>query len=451
MDTARAILPAMIRIACLVAFFAEQLVIPHGADVFRSAAAPEVTVNELEYEFAESLSFRMETTSDQPVVDVVLRYVVGDSLVGDSLVGDNAVRNRRIPEFEPGTNITARHEERLARGQIPPASDITWWWTITVAGGLEYDTDRRSEIYIDRDYDWQSTDSAQATVWWYGDDPELALRIADRADRALDRVATIIGSEPDRRIDIVTYRTLDDMREALVSRGEVYEARLATLGARVAPDILLLLADRDRARTEDILSHELSHIVLHLSFAEDYVEAPLWLDEGIAMYSEGPLEDDEQAVLDAAILSDSIMSVRSLTSFPGQADLVPLAYAESRDLVAFLIDSYGVAEFHRLLERIGGGEMTADEALQATYGIDQDSLYQEYRRALGLGPASTPEAPTERTSAPSSSPSSSGGLCMSVGLVIPALALAARRRRYQSTAPVAASPRPPAESPRRPA
>ncbi len=397
------------------------LVFPSSTSTASQARA-RVTTNEAEYIFAESISFTLEAHSDTVIEDVVLRFTIG---------GDRS-RNRRIPEFTPGTSILARHTDTLVRGQIPPAASITWWWALTDAHGAVWETEPRSFTYVDETFDWQTVDDRDIRVWWYDRDRTFADGIAGEARQVLSRLEGIIDPLPERRIQIVTYQSIGDMRPALVARGEVYEARLATLGARVAPDTLVLLAGPGNDQIPDILAHELSHIALHLNMAEDYVEAPLWLDEGLAMYVEGPLDEDEQDELDRAIASDELMSIRSLTSFPGQADLVSLAYAESRDVVAYLIESHGKTQLHRLLELIGTGEVTVDEALLEAYGYDQLALYEAYRAARGLGPAVPPDptkvAANQRGRARRTEPPG-GGICGSAVLVLPAFALWWHRRR----------------------
>ncbi|MFQ5460611.1 MAG: peptidase MA family metallohydrolase, partial [Anaerolineae bacterium] len=209
------------------------------------------------------------------------------------------------------------------------------------------------------------------------------------------------------------------------ARGATYEAQLATLGARVAPDIVLLLADPGGSRrsTDEVLRHELSHVALHLVMEEAYISAPLWLDEGLAMYAEGEADKQDRRLLASAISNDALMSLRSLTSFPGSAEEVPLAYAESRDIVAYLLDTYGQDQFRRFLAALGSGDLTVDEALEVAYGLDQDSTYQAYRAAKGLGPAVPP--PPEPTVGHGGGP-----LCAAALMPLAAaVAVLGRRRR----------------------
>jgi hypothetical protein len=399
---------------------------------------PSVRVvrDEMAFTFSESMRFELNATSDRSIEDIVLRYTIGTDA--------DASRNRRIPEFTPGQEIRAVHTEDLVRGQIPPASPITWWWALTTADGATFETEPQSTRYLDERFDWQSTDGDDVRVWWYDADRSFAEDLEMHTRAALDEIGGLIGSMPDRRIEIVAYQSQEDLRPALIDRGGTYESRLATLGARVGPDILVLDAGTRSEDLFEVLEHELSHIVMHLHLSEDYVDAPLWLDEGLAMFVEGELADDEQQILDEAIEYDELMSLRSLTSFPGQADLVPLAYAQSRDIVAFLLATYGEDKFRDLIDTIGEARVTPDEALQQVYGADQLELYQVYRASHELAPAATlvpaeaaaPRRPRSQGDTGSTGSGGSGGLCGSLGLV--PLALAAmwwgRRRGAQPAA-----------------
>jgi len=366
---------------------------PWPADRRAEARAPEapapwlqVRTDRMTYEFAAGMSFELEAVADTRLEDVILRYSTDAHLPV----------NRRVPEFLPGKHIVARHHEELLRGAIPPSSTISWWWEITDAAGRVAITAPRETRYMDQRFDWQTTSNGDVRVWWYGAHQATARHVAATAAGVVERLAALVGAAADPRIDIVAYDGQADMRPALAGRGDVYEARLATLGARVAPRILIVDVATRGESLDEILAHELGHIVLHLHLGRHYVHPPQWLDEGLAMLAEGPLDPDEERLLQRALERDEILSVRSLTSFPGRAELVPLAYAQSRDVVEFLIVTHGEDAFRRLVAALGTGELTTDEALVLATGSDQLGLYQAYRAARGLGPAATPAAPVLR-------------------------------------------------------
>jgi|GEM_PF-554864 len=348
------------------------------------AAIPDpsvvVVANDGTFSFAERIAFRLEVRSDAPVQDVVLRFTIGDG----------EVINRRVPAFEPGTRVVARHEEPSPRGAIPPTSEIRWWWDIAVADGGRIQTERRTLRYLDQRYAWTSRDVADVRLWSYSLDDKDAEALAASAVASLRTIRERVGLAVEQPVHVVAYASQADLRPSLLGRGDVYEARLATLGARVADDVVVLDAGSRSVALETVLRHELSHVAVHLRMDEPWIDVPSWLDEGLAMYLEGGFGTLERRALDRAIRDDALMSLRSMTSFPGDADQVTLAYAQSRDVIAYLVDTHGRAQLTALFDTLAPGDRTIDEALTQVYGFDQLGLYQAYRRERGLSPAATP-------------------------------------------------------------
>lgn len=105
-----------------------------------------------------------------------------------------------------------------------------------------------------------------------------------------------------------------------------------------------------------------------------YSGLPTWLDEGLAMYSEGVLEASYTIYLHEAIAGNSLISVRSLSSpFSAYAEKSYLSYAESYSLVEFLISNYGQGKMLELLDTFREGS-SYDGALDKVYGFDMDGL-----------------------------------------------------------------------------
>jgi hypothetical protein len=122
------------------------------------------------------------------------------------------------------------------------------------------------------------------------------------------------------------------------------------------------------------IAHELTHLVIHQITLNPYSDLPTWLDEGLAMRNEGPLESVFTAYLNRATDEESLISVQSLSSpFSAYAGEATLSYAQSYSLVEFLIDSYGQGKMFELLSTFREGS-TYDGALEEVYGFDMDGL-----------------------------------------------------------------------------
>jgi len=130
------------------------------------------------------------------------------------------------------------------------------------------------------------------------------------------------------------------------------------------------------------IAHELTHLVVHQVTFNPYNTLPTWLDEGLSMTAEGALDTQFVDVLNNAIDTDSLISVRSLASpFSAFTYEALLSYAESFEVVTYLIDTYGRDNMLELLNTFARGS-GYDEALTGVYGLDMDSLNAAWQAAL---------------------------------------------------------------------
>jgi hypothetical protein len=137
---------------------------------------------------------------------------------------------------------------------------------------------------------------------------------------------------------------------------------------------------------KDAIIHELTHVLVgHLTFS-CLGDVPTWLNEGLAVYSEGQLDQGSQNQLGQAIRDNTLLSVRSLSGgFSEVSDKALLSYSQSYSLVKFLIETYGQDRMTALLISLRDGT-TIDEALQQTYGFDVEGLEDAWRAAIEAEP-----------------------------------------------------------------
>ena len=118
------------------------------------------------------------------------------------------------------------------------------------------------------------------------------------------------------------------------------------------------------------------------------------------MYNEGSLPDYNKQALDEAIVTDSLISVRSLSAYPG-ADQVNLFYGESYSVLDYLLNQYGQEKMVGLLNEFKKGAYQND-ALQTVYGFGLEELDAKWRAWIGAPPrkqAPTPAQPHVDTAA----------------------------------------------------
>jgi hypothetical protein len=148
---------------------------------------------------------------------------------------------------------------------------------------------------------------------------------------------------------------------------------------------------------QDAIVHEITHVLVgHLTFS-CLGDVPTWLNEGLAVYSEGDLDTSSETQLDQAISDDSLLSVRSLSAgFSEVRDKATLSYSQSNSIVKYLIETYGQDKMNALLATLRDGT-TIDDALLDIYAFDVEGLEDKWREAINAQPRQASAQPTPQS------------------------------------------------------
>jgi len=367
-----------VRLVLLLAFALASLLAaqPVGAQV-----SPTVTDGGVENGFPDEIVFLVSAESDSPIERIRLRYTVLPD-------GTTAIAEADV---EPGTTVSARfvlETNNPPSIYLSPGTTIEYRWEVTDADGDMATTETATFFYDDVRFDWSSVEADGVTVFFYSGSDGDARAMLAAASETIATMSDLLATSVDFPVNVWIYRSTNDMQPTLQRRSETYEQSVTTAGVRVASDTVLVLGNV----SFDTLRHELTHVVTAVAGEGPFGTLPAWLDEGTAVYGQSSPGDFGDAV-ERAVGRGNLLSIRSISSYPGNPDNVNLFYGESWSLVSYLIDTYGTGSFARLFAEIQGGESTGD-ALIAVYGVDQDGLDDEWRVSLGLAPRNQPE-PTE--------------------------------------------------------
>lgn len=211
---------------------------------------------------------------------------------------------------------------------------------------------------------------------------EHARGLAAKAERDLDDLQQLLGPAPGPVVEIRIVGNARDMhRVAPPAQPPPGWATGVTYGDR---DLILLSALSPRngrfVPLPAVMRHELAHLVTHRVTRGRPI--PRWLDEGIALWAAG---DDyagrSEELLDAALRDKLLPLERIERGYPADPELVPLAYAQSLDVVLYLTDTYGRAPLRRLLQEIGEGTAFR-EAVLDSYGTTVARLEDDWRQGI---------------------------------------------------------------------
>jgi hypothetical protein len=344
----------------------------------RAESGLSVLESSVQVEFPRTLKFNLSAESGFDITDIRLHYRV-------ERMSFAPVSSEIYVEFTPAPTVTTSASLELVKiGGIPPGSKLEYWWTVTDAGGERVTTAPTPVVFNDNRYDWQSLTEGMVTLYWYNGDRAFAEDLMVTVQAALAQLYDYTGAALEQPVKLYIYADSNDLQGSMIFpqewTGGVAFPRYGIMAIGISPSNL----DWGKGA----IVHELTHLVIHQVVLNPYNNLPTWLDEGLAMHSEGPLEPIMVGYLNGAIAEDRLISVQGLASpFSAYAGEAALSYAQSYSLVDFLITTYGQDKMFELLSTFREGA-TYDGALLEVYGFDTDGLDERWREWL------TPIEPT---------------------------------------------------------
>lgn len=181
----------------------------------------------------------------------------------------------------------------------------------------------------------------------------------------LRRIEERLGVEAEGPIDVLWVRGGEAFRQALAEHradttGRGFEPWVA--GVALYPEgQIILRASSIRLgnynAVDDLLGHEIAHVVLGRIRHPASVSQPVWLHEGLAQWSAEALVFESPYQLGLAKRTGSLYSFAALeSSFPDDAGGAAIAYQQSESMVRFLIDRFGLATLQEILRAMSRGE-----------------------------------------------------------------------------------------------
>ncbi len=373
--------PALI----LAALLASTLVVGPVASV---TAAPEVTFGPPQAEgvFGEDVVFSTTFTSDeQPARVELLTRLPGQR--------SDRVAIARVEPTDAGWRASVRQS-----GHVVPNTSWEYRFRVVTDDG-DVTGPTGSYRLLDTRFEWDELEGDGVNVWTYEGGEAFAADALETAEGALAATAELLGTEVTEPVDFVIYTDTRSFREALGPATRENIEGQAHLGIRT----LFALVEprgRDSERVDEVIAHELAHLVFHDAVVSPYEYPPRWLNEGVAVYvSEGYPDSYRSQVLGAAG-GGTIVPLEGLGGhFPTRANRQSLAYAESIDAVDHLVETYGEPALVELIHAFGDG-LGLDGAFIAATGEDFHAFDAAWLASLGAeapepyGPQPVVPAPT---------------------------------------------------------
>lgn len=349
-------------------------------------AAPHADVqnDRVTFAFPETATFSATLKSTAEITSVVLEYGTEQQTCGQVIA-------KAFPQFTPSKTVDAQWVWDMRQsGSLPPGAAIWWRWRYADSSGAEFVSDQQTATWLDDIHDWQTLSSGNLSFHYYGKDKAFAQTMLDAGLEGLRRNKEQAGLVNDDAMNVYVYPSYSDMQEAVL-----YEP--SWTGGQAYSDfniIIMGISNSDSTWDKNTVIHELTHLLVgHFTFS-CIGTLPGWIEEGLAMYSEGQLDAGMQSSLDQAISSNTLITLRSLNGgFSELSDKANLSYSQSYSVIKFMIDTYGQQKMTDLLIALRDAK-PIDEALLEVYGFNTDGLDAAWRESVGAPPLSVPSQAT---------------------------------------------------------
>jgi len=352
------------------------------------AAAPEFGRPTIEGSFGSAIVVTQPVTLDRRPDLVEVLVTTADNPA--PLVGEVE------PLAETGAT-TLRHTLSSADGHILPNTPLRVRWRVTSDGVTALGPEVRTVVEDER-FDWQTLEGDVVRVHWYEGGRAFGERALRIGDEAVTKTASKFGVTEDQPVDFFIYADRDAFYDVLgpgsrENVGGQANAEIRTMFAHIAPGSI------DDPWVENVVPHELIHLVFDTAVKNPYHFPPRWFNEGLAVYLSVGYEPGDRAAVDVAGRNGDLIPLDGLVGqFPTSASNFSLAYSESVSAVEFLIRTHGEDTMVSLVRSYADGR-TDDEAFEAAIGMDVVAFNEAWLADLGAksavkyGPQPAPAGP----------------------------------------------------------
>ena len=257
-----------------------------------------------------------------------------------------------------------------------------------------------SHTVQDTRLEWQVLEGDRVNVWWHRGDDGFARRALEIAEGAMADAADLLGVDQIEPVDFFIYAEPRTFREAMGP------ATRENVGGQAHPSIRTLFGlieprQIDSDWVEELVVHELAHLVFDEAVANPYQYPPRWLNEGLAVYLAKGYDDGDRRQVEGAAGGGTIIPLQGLDGqFPTRPIRIGLAYAESVAAVDYLVERYGEDTLVELVTSFADGT-GLDEAFTKATGADFAAFDDAWLESLGT---EQPEAFGPRESEPGPTP-----------------------------------------------
>jgi hypothetical protein len=303
--------------------------------------------------FGEPVTFRTTFTSDaEPLRVELLARTAGDHT--------ELVTMAELERAGDGWRATA-----FTGGHIVPNTTFEYRFRFVGADG-DVLGPRASHRVVDERFEWDVLEGERVNVWTYEGGEGFAARALEVADAAIASASDLLGVADVAPVDFLIYT---DPREFRLAMGP---ATRENVGGQAHPGIRTLFGlieprQIDSDWVDELITHELAHLVFHDAVDNPYQYPPRWLNEGLAVYLSKGYDADDRREVEGAAGGGVVIPLEGLGGqFPTRPGRQSLAYAESASAVDYFVKTHGEEALKVLVDAFAEGQGLEGAFLAAT-------------------------------------------------------------------------------------
>ncbi len=287
------------------------------------------------------------------------------------------------------TLILHWHEDTTSSSSfIYPGTTINYSWRFHDNARQAYTQGQQQAFtVIDNRFSWLHLTQEQVQVNWYGQSTDFGQIVLSQALDNIRRIRGNLGGTLIHPINLWVYQTADDFRGSLPPGVHEWVGGIAFPSL----DEASIVVDNTNADTliRD-MPHELSHLVFH-QLIEHGISAPLWFDEGMAVYNQSYHEPDMTQHFKQALATHTLLRLNTISyTFPTDANAAYLAYAQSWKLIGYMYTTFGQAKIAKLISLMNGTTSEFNADMKQALGEDVIHLENQWRVQLHQPSVLTP-------------------------------------------------------------
>jgi hypothetical protein len=314
---------------------------------------------------------------------------------------DGPFESTLVTSFAHAERTTINNRLVVGNYLFPPFTPITYYWRIRDLNDNELYTLPITVLFQDNTRPWHELDDGHVIVNWYDHPDGFGRELLAIAGDAYNRLVAFFGVAPPYKPRVVLLNSRADFDQF-----QSFGIEQPHVGGQYLPGygltLQLMEASYAHEWLQSVVPHELSHLI-----SDAYYPAgaglPLFLEEGLATYNEAV---NRQSFLEQAqelARANSLLSLAELSDAVRSPDLdtTVIAYHESSTIFQFIVARWGAESLPAFLTAFRQPDISLEDALPATFGVDLPTFEREWMVWLGASlPTLTPRPAATATALP---------------------------------------------------